>query len=300
MNIIAIVVTYNRAELLKKVLVSLTQQTQKIYKIIVVDNDSKDDTSAIVKNFSLEFSNVIYFNTGDNLGGAGGFYQGFKLAENYDYDYLWLMDDDFLPTKECLYELVKDNPQGINQPLRYDLDESCAEISPVNYDLAKIFCRNPKLNTVSELIKTGVYNEGSKIEIAGVPFEGPLISRGVVSSVGYPNPDFFIFNDDLDYSIRTRNKGYSIKCVFSAKAYRLLKNNQVTDLNSWKGYFMLRNHFYILRAHGENFFVVNRSLIICFYYIVKSIMRLDFKFLRVVINSYLDSFNLKNSNKHRP
>ncbi|MGY0159562.1 glycosyltransferase [Edwardsiella tarda] len=300
MKVIAIVVTYNRSALLSRVLDSLLAQKYKLHKILIIDNDSKDNTCSVIDSYMKNCEGIIYYNTGDNLGGAGGFHEGFKLSEKFDYDYLWLMDDDFLPTPDCLYELIKDNYNGISQPLRYNVDESCAEISPVEYDLKKIFCKNPKLNTVADLLESGKMTGLNYINIAGVPFEGPLISRDVVSEVGYPNPDFFIFNDDLDYSLRTRRKGFAIRCVFSAKAYRLIKNDQGSDLDSWKGYFMLRNHFYILRNYGENFFVVNRSILICLYYIFKSIVKMDLKFIKVVTSSFFDSFTLRNSKLHRP
>ncbi|MDD8860105.1 glycosyltransferase family 2 protein [Escherichia coli] len=300
MTVIAIVVTFNRCALLKKVLHSLLSQSIALNKIIIIDNDSNDDTAKVVHDFS-EVDDIFYYhNTGDNLGGAGGFYQGFKIAEQFYYDYLWLMDDDLLPEPDCLEKLIQDRPEGIVQPVRYDLDGACAEISPVEYNLQKIFCRNPKTKTVKEVISTVISDNCREIDIAGVPFEGPLISKSVVNKVGYPNPDFFIFNDDLDYSLRTRSKGFSIKCIVDARATRLLKNNQKNDLKSWKGYFMLRNHYYILRNYGENKLVKNRVYLIMFYYFLKSVFSFDYKFAKVVIFSFKDSFSLKNSKRFRP
>ncbi|MCG3813608.1 glycosyltransferase [Photobacterium damselae] len=298
MKVVAIVVTYNRCDLLKKVISSLVEQTYNIDHIIIVDNDSSDSTSDLVQQILDKYNFISYFNTGDNLGGAGGFNKGFILAEKFDYDYLWLMDDDFVPDKNCLDELIKDSPEGIIQPIRFNLNDTCAEISPVDYNLRRVFCKNPKTKTVVD-----VYNNRKlldKINIAGVPFEGPLISKNVVKRVGYPNPDFFIFNDDLDYSIRARKAGFPIVCSFKARAKRLLVNNQSSDLSGWKGYFMLRNHFYILKTYGENIFVCNRPLLITFFYIVLGVFKLDFKLVKTIISAYKDSFSLSNSLKYRP
>ena len=297
-KVIAIVVTYKRKELLEKVLTRLSEQSFKLSKVFVVDNNSQDGTEELVKYFHLNDNIFEYHNTGANLGGAGGFNFGFKLANNYDYDYLWLMDDDFLPAGDCLEKLIAHNINGITQPIRYNLDGTCAEISPVLYDLNKIFCKNPKSFTVADIYNT--IKEKNLIPIAGVPFEGPLITKAVVEAIGYPNPDFFIFNDDLDYSIRARKVGFDIMCSFEASAERLLVNNQNDDLKSWKGYFMLRNHFYILRNHGENFLVKNRSLPITAFYCCKALLSGDKKLFKVVLNAYNDSFTLKNNDKFKP
>ncbi|MBD1571477.1 glycosyltransferase [Aliivibrio sp. S10_S31] len=298
MKVIAIVVTYKRKELLNKVLHRLLQQSYSLDKVIVVDNNSQDGTDVLVNSLISDNYNIEYHNTGGNLGGAGGFNFGFKLASNYDYDHLWLMDDDFLPSINCLKELLSHNINGITQPIRFNLDGTCAEISPVTYDLKKIFCKNPKSTTIADIYHN--LRDCDSISIAGVPFEGPLISKSVVDSIGYPNSDFFIFNDDLDYSIRARNAGYDIICSFKASAQRLLVNNQSDDLKSWKGYFMLRNHFYILREYGENFFVKNRSLAIAFFYFSKAFLSQDKRFLKIILRAYKDSFNLKNNDMFKP
>lgn len=296
-KVIAIVVTYKRKELLEKVLTRLSEQSFKLSKVLVVDNNSQDGTEELVKSFYLNDDIFEYHNTGANLGGAGGFNYGFQLANNYEYDYLWLMDDDFLPATNCLEELISVGSNGIIQPIRFNLDGLCAEITPVVYDLSKVLCTNPKSHTVAD-----IYDDitESEIEIAAVPFEGPLISKDVVKKIGFPEPKFFIFNDDLDYSIRARKAGFKITCSMKATAERLLLNNQNNDLKSWKGYFMLRNHFYILRTHGENVFVKNRSLVIASFYMLKSLLSLDSKTMRVVIEAYKDSFKLSNNDNHKP
>ncbi|MFA0084049.1 glycosyltransferase [Vibrio breoganii] len=298
MDVVALVVTYKRKALLSKVLDSLCHQTHRIKKIIVVDNNSCDGTDSLVDDLSQKHDNISYFNTGANLGGAGGFSFGFEVSKNIDYDYLWLMDDDLMPELDCLEVLLKNGPTGIVQPMRFNLDGTCAEISPVEYDLNKIFCTNPKTSTVADIYES-IKNEES-VEIAGVPFEGPLINRNVVESVGIPNPDFFIFNDDLDYSIRSRKAGFSIECIVKANANRLLYNVQANDLKSWKGYFMLRNHFYILRKYGENTLVRNRSILIFLFYVARSLLQLDKKLLSVVTRAYFDSFNLSNNERNKP
>ncbi|TDS88341.1 GT2 family glycosyltransferase [Rahnella sp. BIGb0236] len=300
-NVIALVVTFNRKDFLAKVLTSLVNQSYPLREIIIVDNNSNDGTFLLVDEFiKSSHSNIAisYFNTGDNLGGAGGFSYGFDVVKSKIYDYLWLMDDDLSPEVTCLENLLLTGNEGITQPVRYNLDGSCAEISPVIYDLSNPFLMNPKLSTVKDYLEGSENNHS--FEIAGVPFEGPLISHRLIDIVGKPDERFFIFNDDLDFSIRAKSAGFKIICEPKAKAIRLLVNHQKNDLKSWKGYFMLRNHFFILSTHGESFLVRSRPLFLALGYFCLSIIRGDIKAATMCFNAYIDSFSLKNNDKYRP
>ena len=73
------VVTYNRLDMLKCCLTSLMKQTVAC-DIMIVDNASIDGTEEYVR--SIACNTVFYFNTGRNLGGAGGFNFGIRKAVN--------------------------------------------------------------------------------------------------------------------------------------------------------------------------------------------------------------------------
>ena len=105
-EVVAIVVTYNRKEFLKKSIKALLEQERaELCDILVVDNASTDGT----RDEILELINsrkIIYANTGENLGGAGGFNYGVKEALKLGYKYMWLMDDDCIVYKDSLNELL--------------------------------------------------------------------------------------------------------------------------------------------------------------------------------------------------
>ncbi|EAT2661198.1 glycosyltransferase, partial [Salmonella enterica] len=285
----------------EKVLDGVLTQTFPASKIIIIDNNSSDDTQIIIKQKKSEFKQIEYYNTGENLGGAGGFNYGFRIAEKHYYDFIWIMDDDLLPEKTCLEHLILSaDHDGIYQPLRFNLDGSCAELSPVVYDLSNPFYMNPKRLTVLNYYNNRHKDVHSAFKIHGVPFEGPLISKKVIDCIGFPNPDFFIFYDDLDFSLRARKKGYTIECVPIARATRLLYNNQANDLDSWKGYFMLRNLFYIHYTYGENFFVRIKPYFIAAGYFMLSLLKLNFKQCKTIFLALMDSYDLRNSNLHKP
>ena len=73
-----VVVTYNRAQLLRENLEALLQQTFSDFDILLIDNASTDGTVDVVRSFSDP--RIRYFNTGKNVGGAGGFAIGMEKA----------------------------------------------------------------------------------------------------------------------------------------------------------------------------------------------------------------------------
>lgn len=121
-SVCAVVVTFNRKELLTKCISSLLDQTLKLQTIIIVDNNSTDKTEELllqegyikslpdtkqksVQEKTIQEVKLRYIRLPENMGGAGGFYEGVKTAYEDNYDWIWIMDDDAFPTKTCLENL---------------------------------------------------------------------------------------------------------------------------------------------------------------------------------------------------
>lgn len=300
-KVIAIVVTFNRKALLLDVINGLLSQTKKLERVIIVDNCSSDGTKELV-HLNIEKWNscgdvIEYVDTGDNLGGAGGFNFGFDFVKKFNFDYLWLMDDDLLPHSDCLEKLLLSDFSGIVQPTRFNLDGSCAELSPVEYNLNNPFLLNPKKKSVKDV---PTESRCELMEIDGIAFEGPLISKDVVDAVGNPKADFFIFYDDLEYALRAKQLGFNIYSSKSAKCTRLLMNNQKNDLASWKGYFMLRNFFHIHFFYGKNPAVKFKPYVMAACLWGYSLLKLNMTMAKTVLAAIRDAKTLANNEIHKP
>ena len=103
-KVAAVVVTYNRKELLKECIEALKASTCSV-DIIIVDNNSTDGTKEYIAD--LIGKDVIYKRLKKNLGGAGGFSAGMKYAVKKGYEYVWIMDDDTIVKKDTLEVLLK-------------------------------------------------------------------------------------------------------------------------------------------------------------------------------------------------
>ena len=81
MRIVAVVVTYNRKESLLKCIEALRHQHGASTDVLVVDNASTDGTAEALASL-MESGDVLYRNTGENLGGAGGFNFGMRQCSS--------------------------------------------------------------------------------------------------------------------------------------------------------------------------------------------------------------------------
>lgn len=91
-----VVVTYNRIELLKENITALKQQTYPLHKIFIIDNCSTDNTPDYLAQ--LNDPQIQNIRMTKNIGGAGGFNEGIKQAVLSRCEYVWVMDDDTIPT----------------------------------------------------------------------------------------------------------------------------------------------------------------------------------------------------------
>src|SRR5215471_18922130 len=102
-QVAAVVVTYNRRDLLLEALAAVSAQTRAPDTVIVVDNASSDGTAAAVL---AKFPAVRLAELTRNSGGAGGFAYGMAQALASHADLIWLMDDDTVPEPRALEALL--------------------------------------------------------------------------------------------------------------------------------------------------------------------------------------------------
>jgi GT2 family glycosyltransferase len=273
-KIAAVVVTYNRKQLLKECLDALLSQTRPLDSIILIDNASTDGTLEFLKESGyLDNPKIDYVRLPENTGGAGGFYEGVKRGYEKGYDWLWLMDDDGKPLKDTLELLLKgakeNNLKVINAVSVSDLNEKTLSFG------------DKKFKKVEDLKKHPSFKNDILWNIAG-PFNGGLIHREVVKIVGYPNKNYFIYGDDVDYFFRIKKFfkiGIYVKALFLHPPCKLKKINflGIKFYIFWQeepllNFFNIRNFCILFRTYPEYISVkdflketIKRLMFICFF-----------------------------------
>ncbi len=189
-NVVAVVVTYNRKELLKECLTALINQSYDHLKVLVIDNHSDDGTRQYIDDL-VDNEKVLYQDTGSNLGGAGGFNYGIKEAAKLDPDFIWVMDDDCIVHKNTLINfIIADNRLNHNY----------------GYLSSKVLWRDGKLCKMNFQRRTLTKNnedfDNPIVRVAMASFVSLFLPIEVVKKFGLPIKEFFIWTDDWEYTRR--------------------------------------------------------------------------------------------------
>lgn len=271
MKITAVVVTFNRLELLKQGIECLRKQ-QKLTGIIVVNNGSTDGTREW-----LDAQPGLLVVHQDNVGGSGGFYTGIERAYSEGADWIWCMDDDVFPRPDCLDRLLPytDRPEvGILSPRRL------LEGKVFTHEFRHFNFTNPIGSLHGRKLAKQQVNQAT--EIVGADFEGPFISRRVVEKIGLPNRELFIFCDDTDYCLRAHLAGFKLLYIPEAlmDKHKFFSDDTWTSRNrkkKWKRYYQVRNEAYLNHHYGRNFGVrYLRSFIGVAGYIIPALLSMPF------------------------
>ena len=280
-RVAAVVVTYNRKDCLLRCLTALGEQTVPV-DVLVVDNASTDGTAEAVAPLTGE--RIRYRNTGDNLGGAGGFQYGVRWAVSEGYDLLWLMDDDCIPEAYALEALLTADKR---------LEGHYGFLSGMAYWRDGSLCN-------MNIQKTGIRSKLTDLSSPAVPvtmatFVSLLVPARRVAEIGLPIKEFFIWSDDLEY---TRRLSLRWPC-YAVPASRVLhdmhsndKVNIATDSPDRLGRYayLYRNEVYVYRREGLRgwLYLIPR---VCLH-LLKVLVRSDHKWakMKVILSSFFAGF----------
>ncbi len=260
-NIYAIVVTYNRKMLLKKCIQAILDQTQCPNKIVIIDNASTDGTDQMLKKQKWDcHERIKIVNLPENIGGAGGFSLGIKLAVELGADFMWLMDDDAIPEVDSLEILLQhvSDTKTIYGSMATDGTELSWPLTLLN---------NTRHEKDQGLYIADVCN---LMEVQFLPFIGILISREIVDNIGLPDRDYFLAADDVEYCLRARKAGFKTIVIATsrihhpaAELYFLqlpFKTFRCLKLSPWKRYYDVRNRLFLAKKHYGTFVLCSQTI----------------------------------------
>ncbi|HEX8280450.1 MAG TPA: glycosyltransferase family 2 protein [Chthoniobacterales bacterium] len=198
-SVCAVVVTYNRRELLREALAAVLAQTAPVARILVIDNASTDGTDAMLRaEFGPEkFPQIEHVPLPGNVGGAGGFKEGMRRAAEGAHEWLWLLDDDTIANPDALEQLLeawRRFPEGPRQPelLTSQAIWSDGGVHPMNV---------PHFKHEDAAAEYYAVDRGC-VSIRTATFVSLLVRRRCIAEFGLPFADYFIWRDDIEYTGR--------------------------------------------------------------------------------------------------
>jgi GT2 family glycosyltransferase len=270
MNFTLLIVTYNRLELLKECIKSALEQTYSLKHIVILNNNSNDGTTDYLCEIGSQHKHIIISNEVNNLGGAGGFQRGMEIASTLNSDWIILIDDDAMLSKNFVKDIFLASEQNPS------IQALCGSVWTNGIiDVTHRRRLSGKIGLRFTDVQASEYeNEEFNVDLSS--FCGLCITTQLVKKIGLPLAEYFIWNDDAEYSLRVLKESM-ILCIPKAALNHKTKNSSITVIENelnWKHYYGLRNAINMVKRHGNfidilyKYFELTISILYyCNYYI---------------------------------
>jgi len=210
-----IILTYNSEKYIVNCLKSVFEQTYPNAEILVIDNNSTDNTAAKIKNLKLKIKNFKFIENSINLGYAGGNNIGIRQSRG---EYLFIINPDVILEKNYIKTVVDEfekNPQiGSVQGKVYQMNNGIKTniIDTVGFE----FFKSGRVIDIGQGQKDSSTAFGTSKEVFGVNGAAAAYRRATLNDIKYKeeyfDEDFFCYAEDFDLAWRARNKGW--KCIY--------------------------------------------------------------------------------------
>jgi GT2 family glycosyltransferase len=172
-------------------------------------------TEMLMKDINREKNIVkeqlIFIETGNNLGFAGGVNVGLRFAlAQKDFSYVWILNNDTIVCQDSLDELVHvmeaDASVGIcgSRLMYYDTPSQIQALGgKYNKFLgtSSHIVEKENLNTIDYVVGTSM-----------------LVSKPFIETIGLMGEDYFLYYEDVDWSVRGK-KFFKLACSLDSVVY---------------------------------------------------------------------------------
>ncbi|NNC13076.1 glycosyltransferase family 2 protein [Planctomonas sp. JC2975] len=238
MRVVAAVVAYNRRDLLNECLNALQEQTLPLDAVVVVDNASTDDSAEVAAGFP----EVDLVRLGVNTGGAGGFAVAIEHALTVqNADLVWVMDDDTIPTPTALEALldVRSNAREEVSVLASRVVWADGLDHPMNTPRRKPLARASERRDAAAV---------ASVPVRSASFVSALVDAKAVRAHGLPVAEYFLWNDDFEFTARILRHGRGLYVPASVVLHKT-KARADTDVDPGpRFYYEVRNKLWLFRV----------------------------------------------------
>ncbi len=264
-----ITVNYNGSIHTRAFLNSLRNITYRQIEIFVVDNASSES----IEDLKQDFPEVIFIESKENLGFAGGNNLAIQAAQG---KYFFLLNNDTELESNFLEPLV-------------ELMESNTQIGIVSSKL--VYYSEPNRLQFAGSLGINMYTgRGFAIghkEIDAPKFDGSyktelahgaamLFSREVVEKVGLMADLYFLYYEETDFCERVKRAGFEIWYCGASKVYHK-ESMSVGKESPLKTYYLTRNRVIFTKRNTSG---LQRYMAVLFFYLIafpKGIIKYIFK-----------------------
>lgn len=246
------IVNYNGAAFLRATLEAAVGQRDRFHEILLVDNDSNDDSLAIAAGFP----DVTAIPLGENRGASAVRNAALGRAGS---DLVLLLDSDVRLAPGCADRLVTalaEREAAIAMPrVLYEADQATVQYAAADWHFIGLQIIEPK-----DVADTAVSNRVR--EIGSVITACCLVDRTKVGREPF-DEDFFIYLEDHDFGARARLQGYDVLSVPAARCFHSegtpgLSIRALGAYSSRRVFCLIRNRWQFIAKNysGRSLFVL--------------------------------------------
>ena len=304
---------------------SIFNSTYKNYRIIIVDNNSSDNSVEKIRNWLDKFKNknsytildedcdiksndsIVIIKSKENRGFAGGNNIGINyILKQKDADFIWVLNNDVTISEECIENLVLYAKQNSRYGLigstimEYYNPEIIQYAAGAKFRLitctSKPFMAGKKLEDIKFL-------DESNIEIDYIGGCSMFFRTEVLEDIGLLNDDYFLYFEEIDYSKRMEESEYKLgwckdSLVYHKYGASIGSENIVSKKSKTSEYYSNLSSAKFIRNYYPGLFnliMVNRFILKNLKYILSNRIYL----IPILFKSYKDILKDKKINNER-
>lgn len=271
-----ILVNYNGYKDTVECVKSILECKYSNYKIIIVDNASKDAILLKADKWLNDNAEIVYAK--ENNGFSEGNNIGIEYAQKYSPDYILLLNNDTVVIPGFIEKLLAP----------FDKDTTVAITTGIiNYYYDKKSCwynfgSYSKLTGYTRML--GNYKGSEPKEVGFSTGCLMMISNSFIEKYGALSEDYFLYSEDTEYCLRVNKNGYKIVSVPEVLIYH--KVNASTGTGSkMQQYYLVRNYLQVIKKYGS---VFPLAYVFRFLLSVYEIMRYhyDYKIIKLAFTDF--------------
>lgn len=204
------------AETIKLVGELQSQSVADSMSIVVVDNDSPNESYEMLQPLAAQYENVVVLQTGENLGYAKGNNFGLKYLEDNDTsEYVAILNNDVILPNDCFERLIErykvlDRPAVI-APMMTDVDgkrQFMGDLCSTWHDFKILFALYNKLSNQKAPIEQDTSGKKAmSVEVIGGSFMFAQFDR--FKQMGYFYPNTFLYVEERFVAEAAKRLGFN-------------------------------------------------------------------------------------------